>query len=73
MQMTKKTQAVTKSGQRITLRTDDTFTLAFPGWIESTPKTLSDTICRSFLERMMLQTTDSNERAKLEKALSIAA
>ena len=71
MKMTKKTQATTKSAQRITLRTDDTFTLAFPGMIESTPKTLSDTISRSCLELMMIKTTDSNERTKLEKALAI--
>ena len=71
MKMTKKTQAITKSAQRITLSTDDTFTLAFPGMIESTPKALSDTISRSCLELMMKKTTDSNERTKLEKALAI--
>lgn len=65
------TTTTTKSAQRITLRTDDTFTLAFPGMIESTPKTLSDTISRSCLELMMKKTTDSNERTKLEKALAI--
>ena len=69
--ITKKTQVVTKSAQRITLRTDDTFTLAFPGMVESTPKTLSDTISRSCLELMVKRTTDSNERAKLKKALAI--
>ena len=71
MKMTKKTQAVTKSAQRITLSTDETYTLAFPGMIESTPKALSDTISRSCLELMIKKTTDSNERAKLEKALAI--
>jgi len=71
VKITKKTQAITKSAQRITLYTDETFTLAFPGMIESTPKTLSDTISRSCLDLMLEKTKDSNERTKLKKALAI--
>jgi len=59
----------TTYGKRMVLTTDDTFTLAFPGMIESTPKTLSQWISRKSLLKIASSSTDANEVSKANKAL----
>ena len=65
----------TKHGTKVTLRTDDTFTLAIiyeGSHTESTPKMLADLLKLSTLARIAETTHDGNERSKCEKAIAIA-
>lgn len=67
-----KTKVTTTSGRRITLTTNDTFTLVFPGMVESTPNTLRAAVCEKSLRRIIRTTEDSNERSKAERALELS-
>ena len=65
----------TKSGSKVTLRTDDTFTLAIISegtHTESTPAMLAKLFKLSTLARIAETTRDSNERSKCEKAIAVA-
>jgi hypothetical protein len=70
--MARKTRVSTASGARITLRTDETYTLAFDGQ-ESTPDELRQTVCRRSLWRIYRYSPDSNEQSKAGRALGIKA
>lgn len=68
-------KVTTKSGSKVTLRTDDTFTLAIISegtHTESTPKMLAELLKLSTLARIVETTRDGNERSKCEKAIAIA-
>lgn len=65
----------TKSGSKITLRTDDTLTLAIiagGAHTESTPAMLAELLKLSTLARIVETSRDGNERSKCEKAMAIA-
>ena len=66
-------KATTKSGERVSLYTDDTFTLALgnPNTIseETTASTLADCFSQRVLRGLLARTTDSGEQGKLRLAL----
>lgn len=66
-----KTQITTNNGKRMHLTTDETLTLAFPRMEESTPATLRAVVCEKSLRRIATNTSDSNERSKVAKALGL--
>jgi hypothetical protein len=51
--MNLKTRVTGTNGKRMTLMTDDTLTLTFPGMIESTPETLSERVSLESLENIV--------------------
>ena len=70
----KKHTLTAKSGARVALTTDDTFTLAIGRErIESTPASLAELFSRRALKILRGKTGDQSERAKLEKAIALAS
>lgn len=65
------TPVKTRLGQTINLFTDDTFTLAFEGMIETTPAQLRNLIEMDSLKKIAITSNDSNERSKAERALKL--
>jgi len=69
----KNSTATTKTGKKIRLTTDDTFTLAIgKDRIESTPQSLSEIFSVRTLQSLKSRTKDQGERAKLEKAIILS-
>lgn len=67
----KKNRVTTRSGDVIYLYTDDTYTLAYPGWQESTPRDLAASVSVESLRRLA-QNRDSNIASKAARALTLA-
>lgn len=65
----KKIKVSTNNGKRITLTSDDTYTLAFPKMKESTPETLRAIVSEKSLRRIS-NSDDQNNASKAKKALS---
>lgn len=66
----KNSTATAKTGKKIRLTTDDTFTLAIgKERIESTPQSLSKIFSVRTLQSLKSRTKDQSEQAKLEKAI----
>lgn len=62
-----------RSGQVVTLTTDDTFTLAIGRErIESTPQSLAQIFSKRSLQRLRARTHDQSEQTKLDRAIAIA-
>ena len=71
MNTTKHTTVRRTDGRRTILSTDDTFTLAFTGMVESTPATLSERISPRSLRHIVETSNDANEISKALRALEI--
>jgi len=67
------TKVKNRRGQSINLYTDDNLTLAFDGWIESTPQSLAEIVSYSSLMDIRLNSEDSSEVSKASKALFFLA
>ena len=70
---TRKTTVTGTNGTRFTLSTDDTFTLAFARWEESTPNSLRARVCERSLRRIAERSPDGNEQSKARRALGMEA
>ena len=64
------TRVTTTTGRHLRLRTDDTYTLAFPHGVESTPATLRAIVCERSLLRLS-HSIDYNVRTKANLALGL--
>ena len=68
-----KTIATAKTGVKVTLYTDDTFTLAIgKERRESTPRDLANLFSQQTLRTLKARSKDNNVKAKLERAILIA-
>ena len=70
---TRKTTVTGTNGTRFTLSTDDTFTLAFARWVESTPASLRARVSERSLRRIAARSPDGNEQSKARRALGMEA
>ena len=69
----KKTIASAKTGQKVTLTTDDTFTLAIGRErTESTSQELAQLFSKRTLQSLRSRTSDQAEQAKLDRAIALA-
>ena len=69
----KKTIASAKTGQKVTLTTDDTFTLAIGRErTESTPPQLAQIFTKRTLQSMCARSSNQAEQAKLDRAIALA-
>jgi hypothetical protein len=67
------TKATNRKGLPINLYTDDTLTLAFDDWNESTPQSLAEIVSYSSLMDIRLNSEDLSEVSKASKALFFLA
>ena len=63
------TKATSRKGLPINLYTDDTLTLAFDDWNESTPQMLAEIVSYSSLMNIRENSKDLSEVSKASKAL----
>lgn len=66
------TKAFSRTGKIVKLFTDDTFTLAYEGMIESTPSSLARDVSKASLDKLCAH-WDSNVRSKAERSIDKAS